>query len=176
LRCCRRRLEHGPHSWPRCRAFGTHGGGSGILVDHELARALRCESAAAVAYSWGVSPTTVAWWRRALGVTVTNNARSGELNHAAARAGGQAMHERGLTEEERGARQAQARRLNLARHLRQYKRPDGWTAEQLALLGTVPDAELARRFGRTVDAVRLKRTRLGIPKTVDRRRRENRRG
>ena len=27
--------------WPRCRAVGTHGGGSGILVDEELARAVR---------------------------------------------------------------------------------------------------------------------------------------
>jgi hypothetical protein len=25
-------------SWPRCRAEGTHGGGSGLLVDEELAR------------------------------------------------------------------------------------------------------------------------------------------
>lgn len=28
-------------SWPRCRAPGTHGGGSGLLVCEELARAVR---------------------------------------------------------------------------------------------------------------------------------------
>jgi hypothetical protein len=35
-------------SWPRCRLPGTRGGGSGLLVDAELARAVRCESAQAV--------------------------------------------------------------------------------------------------------------------------------
>jgi hypothetical protein len=38
-----------------------------------------------------------------------------------------------------------------------------WTAEQLALLGTLPDAEVAGRTGRTPNAVRLMRERLGIP-------------
>src|SRR5207244_9826616 len=55
-------------SWPRCRALGTHGGGSGLLVDAELARAIRSESAVAISYWWGVGHATVAWLRRALGV------------------------------------------------------------------------------------------------------------
>lgn len=38
--------------WPRCRALDSRGHGSGILVDAELARAVRKESAAAVMY-WG---------------------------------------------------------------------------------------------------------------------------
>jgi hypothetical protein len=29
--------------WPRCRQAGTHGGGSGLLVAQELARAVRWE-------------------------------------------------------------------------------------------------------------------------------------
>jgi len=29
-----------PISWPRCRAEGTHGGGSGLLFNEELARAV----------------------------------------------------------------------------------------------------------------------------------------
>jgi hypothetical protein len=49
-----------------------------------------------------------------------------------------------------------------------------WTAEQLALLAKVPDAEPAARTGRTVGAVRQKRTGLDIPSARDRRRRENR--
>jgi hypothetical protein len=34
-------------SWPCCRAVGTTGGGSGLLLDEELAHAVRHESAAA---------------------------------------------------------------------------------------------------------------------------------
>src|SRR5262245_41954809 len=30
-------------AWPRCRLLDTHGGGSGLLVDEELARAVRTE-------------------------------------------------------------------------------------------------------------------------------------
>jgi hypothetical protein len=87
--------------WPRCRAFGTHGGGSGILLDDELARAVRCESALAIRFWWGGNSRTVAWWRRALGVTSTNNERSRQLLHAAAKAGAAAMRERGLTDDEK---------------------------------------------------------------------------
>jgi hypothetical protein len=53
------------------------------------------------------------------------------------------------------------------------RRPGGrpWTAKELRLLGTVPDEELAARIGRTAGAVRIMRTRLGIPSAEDRRRR-----
>jgi hypothetical protein len=37
-----------PIPWPRCRLPDTHGGGSGLLVDAELAQAVRCELAGAV--------------------------------------------------------------------------------------------------------------------------------
>jgi hypothetical protein len=46
-----------------------------------------------------------------------------------------------------------------------------WTAEQIALLGTLPDEDVAARIGNTVKAVGLKRCRLGIATAVDRRRR-----
>jgi transcriptional regulator with XRE-family HTH domain len=39
----------------------------------------------------------------------------------------------------------------------------GWTAEELALLGTAPDAEVSAQIGRTETAVTLKRCKLGIP-------------
>ena len=38
-----------------------------------------------------------------------------------------------------------------------------WTPEDIPLLGTLPDKEVARRTGRTVNGVRLKREELGIP-------------
>lgn len=37
-----------------------------------------------------------------------------------------------------------------------------WTAREIKLLGTRPDAELARLIGRTAEGVSLKRQKLGI--------------
>jgi hypothetical protein len=50
----------------------------------------------------------------------------------------------------------------------------GWTAEEIALLGTAADAEVAERIGRTPGAVPQKRCLLGIPTFRDRRRRPGR--
>jgi hypothetical protein len=44
-----------------------------------------------------------------------------------------------------------------------------WTPEKLALLGTMPDDQLARQLGRTQGGVRQKRQELGIPNHFDRR-------
>jgi hypothetical protein len=41
--------------WPLCRPLDEPIGRPTILVDEELARAIRCESAAAVMHWWGVS-------------------------------------------------------------------------------------------------------------------------
>jgi hypothetical protein len=49
-------------SWPRCRRLSTRGG-SGLLVDEELARAVRLESSLAIQHWWGVNQSTV-WLRR----------------------------------------------------------------------------------------------------------------
>ena len=49
-----------------------------------------------------------------------------------------------------------------------------WTAAERALLGTLPDEDLAGKLGRAANAVRIKRTRLGIASACDRRRKENR--
>ena len=48
---------------------------------------------------------------------------------------------------------------------------DGWKPEEVALLGTLPDDQLARRLGRSFGSVRQKRRRLKIPNLRDRRRR-----
>jgi hypothetical protein len=74
-------------SWPRCRAFGCHGGGSGILLDEELARAVRQESAAAVCYWWGVSEGVLWRCRKALGVGRTDNDGTRRHVRAAAEVG-----------------------------------------------------------------------------------------
>jgi hypothetical protein len=45
-----------------------------------------------------------------------------------------------------------------------------WSEEEIALLGTATDAEVARQLGRTWSAVRDKRRGLGIPNRFDGRR------
>jgi hypothetical protein len=62
-------------AWPRCLPVNSKGHPS-LLLDDELARAVRTEAAAAVCYWWGVSQGVVQRWRKALGVTRTNNART----------------------------------------------------------------------------------------------------
>src|SRR5205823_1296559 len=49
--------------WPRGRALGRQGA-PGLVVDEELARAVRREAGVAVAYWFGVGVTTVTTWRR----------------------------------------------------------------------------------------------------------------
>src|SRR6516164_7346816 len=58
--------------WPRCRRPGMRGGGSGLLVDEELARAIRLESSLAIQHWWGVDYSVVWRWRKALGVEPLN--------------------------------------------------------------------------------------------------------
>jgi hypothetical protein len=48
-----------------------------------------------------------------------------------------------------------------------------WSDEQLGLLGTMTDEELAQATGRSVNAVRVMRNRLGTPTARDRRRRRS---
>jgi hypothetical protein len=64
--------------------------------------------------------------------------------------------------------------LNLKLHLRLGYHGPWWTTEDLALLGRFTDEHVAALIGRTTQAVRCRRTELGIPSACDRRRRENR--
>jgi hypothetical protein len=51
--------------WPRCRALDTRGGGSGLLLDEELARDVRHESSLAIQHWWGsTTPSSGAGARR----------------------------------------------------------------------------------------------------------------
>jgi len=58
---------------------------------------------------------------------------------------------------------------NLAKHLKNGYHGPLWTKKQLALVGTLPDAEVASRIGRSTTAVCVMRQRLGIPSAFDRR-------
>jgi hypothetical protein len=144
------------------------------LVDEELARAVRHESVVAIMRWWRVSQTAVYHWRAALGVGRTDNDGSRRLIRVASEAGGRVTHYRGISDKECDARSRRALGLNLARYLPKGYHGPRWTAEQLALLGTEPDAVVAARVGRTESAVRQIRCRLGIPNPQDRRRRSAR--
>src|SRR5262245_13993257 len=69
-----------PISWPRGYApAGRYARGTGLLIDEAMARAIRHESLQAVSYWWRVGKSTVAKWRKALGVTRTNNEGTNRL-------------------------------------------------------------------------------------------------
>ena len=66
-----------------------------------------------------------------------------------------------------------ARELNLVRNLQSCPCLNGsrlWSDDELALLGTMTDNELAHRTGRSVNGVRVKRTRGSVASADDRRR------
>jgi hypothetical protein len=162
--------------WPRCYVPDGRGGGVGLLVDEELARAVRSESAAAVSYWWGVSHGAIARWRKALGVGKWDAPGSRRLLRAASAAGGASRAAKPLPPEQVEDRRRTARERDLGLDLRTGYHGPWWTAEQLALLGTDTDEAVAARVGRTANAVRQMRTSLGIPTFLDRRRRERERG
>lgn len=65
-------FSRGPIPWPRLKKTGR----AALIVFADLARAVRTESAVAVAEHWGVSVTTVAAWRRELGAKETPGTRA----------------------------------------------------------------------------------------------------
>jgi hypothetical protein len=104
--------------------------------------------------------TRLRTWREGLGVTRTDNGGSLRLTRAAAEAGAKAMKAREWTDEERERRRRVNAERRLAANLITGYHGPLWAAEETALLGQVPDAEVA---GRTVGAVRQKREEFGIP-------------
>jgi hypothetical protein len=113
----------------------------------------------------------VVWkWRKALGVGRLNCEGSRRLIRQASEQGAAQVRGKPLPPEQVERRRRTARELNLARHLRHgYNLGPWWSPAELKLLGRLPDEEVAARTGRTPNAVRVKRTRLGIPTARDRR-------
>src|SRR5262249_51225881 len=127
-----------PIPWPLCYHAGTRAAGKGILVEEELERAIRNESALAVAHWWGVSTSTAVKWRAALGVKRTDAEGSRRLIHNAALGG-----------------------LN-ARRKSRWPGVRLGTAAALVLLETRSDEEVARLTGRTANAVAHMRRAMGL--------------
>lgn len=148
--------------WARCRPVGRPLGGSGLLVDEEFVRAIKNESAAAITYWWGMAATSVWKLRCLFGIGRDGTPGSQRLIRAAGQAGADAMAVREFTAAERKKRSRDAKRRKQRPAQTGYHGPL-WTPAQEALLGTVPDEEVARRIGRSEKGVREKREELGIP-------------
>jgi hypothetical protein len=149
-------------SWPRCRrpVGKSH---PSLLLDHELARAVRTEAAAAVHWHWGVREP-----RRHQTLAEIAGRDSGQQpRHASAYSSRRRGRRRGpagphMDRSRTPGRREQAKAQDLARHIPHGYHGPWWTDEELALLGTMPDAEVAARTGRTVTAVRVKRHRARL--------------
>ena len=152
--------------WPLCRVINRRGM-PGLLVDKELMRAIRNESAAALIYWWEASESIVTNWRSAFGITNKNNPGSMRLFKLL----GEKIRQTPMTPERREIQRRNAIRLNLAQYFAKYRRSNGpdWTAKEIALLGTDADRVIAEKIGRSYDAVSKKRKKLGIPRIPDRR-------
>jgi hypothetical protein len=172
-------LTEAPIPWPvgKGRRMKT------LILYGDLARAVRRESAVAVAHAWGVTAQTVTKWRRALGVPLATEGTSRLHRAYAAEPWAQRARER-LAASKRGkplpahVREV-LRKARLGTHLseetrrkigeasrRRGARPPKagrlWTAEEDALQQLTP-AEVAERTGRTLGAVWHRRQALGLP-------------
>jgi hypothetical protein len=155
-------LSDAPISWPLCRHLDNRMGRPTLLLADDLARAVRNESAAAVMYWWRVSPGVVWRWRKALEVTRTSNRGTRRLIHAASECGASKQRGVPLSAEQVERCRRTAIELGLGRNLRPENHPLRWVEDEIALLGVMPDEEVARLTGRNTDAVRQKREKLGL--------------
>jgi hypothetical protein len=100
---------------------------------------------------------------RCLGVGRTDSEGSRRLIQTAAEAGADVTRGVPLSEEGCERRSRTNREKDLKRHLHPGYHGPRWTPQELALLGALPDDEVAAQIGKTPGAVRQKREGLGIP-------------
>jgi hypothetical protein len=148
--------------WPRCKRCQGKGRPS-LLVDEELARAIRTESAAALRFWWGVGEPLVWKGRKALGVGRTDNPGSARLIRAASQKGADSMRRNDWPSQAREERRERAVAGDYAARLQPGYHGPRWTQGELALLGTDADKVIAARIGKSRDAVRAQRVRRKIP-------------
>jgi len=149
--------------WPR--RYRTRG----LILCGDLVRAVRQESAQAVAWHWGVVPAVVQKWRRALkvpkrtlGTERVQLAWSREIQRH--RRDPAAPSPRAIGHSRRKDRRRKPpSRAEMQSFERRGLFARAWTQKEEALLGTKSDREVARQIQRSLMAVRLRRNLLGIP-------------
>jgi hypothetical protein len=127
----------------------------------------------ALQHWFGVGAAAVWAWRKAFGVSQFGTDGSKRLHEITVAKGAAKTRGKRLAPEQVELRRKNALALNLSRHIHPCPKPNGsrpWTDEELALMGTMSDEELAARIGRSKTGVRVKRTNLGIATYRDRRR------
>lgn len=150
-----------PIPWPVGRQMESRGR-SCIIVDEELVRAVRQESAAAVAYWWGVSGPTVAKWRKAFDVNRKNNAGTQVLVRAATHKA-RGTRSPVPTEETRQKQREHSIRRRFWELRPKATRGKTWTPDQQSVLGTMTDKEAAALTGHPLRSVGHMRRKLQIP-------------
>jgi hypothetical protein len=111
------------------------------LVTEERVRAILHESSIALRHWWGVGTSTTERWRRRFGVGRMDSEGSRRL----------ILNAIGTSVVARGDAQSK----------QEHEVP--WSDEQVALVGVLPDEEIAAKTGRTLNSVKLKRHQLGRP-------------
>ena len=162
-----------PIPWPRIWRRRS------LVICGDLLRALRTESVYAVTHHWGLSRAIVSYYRQQLSIPrlnpgsyrlfreiVIEAARRLEARAklSAAREGKpsteSARDRERLRRIQRRPKPKELRRRMSERLRRRFDLVGPyprWTPEELAMIGTMPDREVARRVGRSLSAVRGKK-------------------
>lgn len=184
-------LSAGRILWPLGRVKGNSN--RALILYGDLARAVRSESASAVAFWWGVTAQTVTRWRKALGVVGPTDgerevrsehglrnwkrvgpkllAKAHDPKRAAKISAAKIGRPRSASTVEKMRRTqtgtkhtATTKQAMSATHRKRGTRPPwlnpAWTAAHDALLAKLPPAQVARRTGRTLQAVYQRRSLL----------------
>lgn len=150
------KFSDGPLAWPLC-TVGERGGPAFVLCG-DLVRAIRLEAAEAVAREWGVHRCTVSRWRQILGVKQFNPGTHDLFLKYQGKALTAETTARGR------ASQTPANQVDWALKRREEgrTRKRHWIDSEDAMLGTMPDHELARRLSCSARTVSLRRRELRI--------------
>jgi hypothetical protein len=146
-------FSEGPIRWPLTAL--PDGSIPFHIVCGDLKRALRREHAPELARAWGVSQSTVSRWRRAL----QEPAYRAQLRRAYHTSKVRSLLGTRHSPETRARMSASHR----ARWERRHAAGEGWQTKWDGLLGTMSDAELAKRLGVKQEMVFRRRHALDIP-------------